>query len=57
MPKYQVSYNGKDWELVEDERRMRRILANHFADVAYPIAELERGHQVRTTFAIYRMVK
>jgi len=54
MSKYQVCYDGKNWESVEDESRMKRILANHFTDIVYPMKELEQGQEVRTTFSAYR---
>lgn len=54
---YEVSYNGRTWQTVEDEARMRRILADHYTDPVYPMKELECGHQVRTTFAVYRKAK
>ena len=52
---FQVSYDGATWEDVKDEARMRRILADNYGDAKYPLDEMQRGWEIRTTFAVYRI--
>ena len=51
---YQVSYDGKNWENVKEDRA-RRILTDHFADVSSVLEQMAQGREVRTTFAVYRV--
>ena len=51
---YQVSYDGKNWESVE-ENRVLRILADFYKEVPLVLQEMAHGREVRTAFAVYRI--
>jgi len=56
MTKFQVDYgDGKGWQDVADEARMRHILTDHYRNPHFAIKEMRAGREVRTTlFACYR---